>query len=142
MVVHGAMTAIKRKIPPQPLRWLYAQGLIKGRSLDYGCGQPPAPWYGMHGYDPHWRPIQPTGTFDTITNNYVLNVVPPDIQKEVILKVYRLLKPGGTAYFAVRRDLPKAGRAGRGTYQRYVILKFPSIKKTSEYEIYKLHKKG
>ena len=138
VTTHGATTAIQRRVPPEPLRWLHNKGLIIGRSLDYGSGR--QCWYGMHCYDPHWRPVRPTGQFDTIVCSYVLNVVPLSVQKDILARIRRLLKPGGAAYIAVRRDLPRSGQVGRGTYQRYVVLRSPSVRKTAGYEIYKIRK--
>jgi hypothetical protein len=138
MSVRGATTAIGRKAPPAPLAWLHSHDLIKGRALDYGCGR--NTWYSMAGYDPHWRPMMPVGKFDTITCVYVLNVVPEAVQHQILKMITTLLKPGGKAFVAVRRDLPRAGRAGRGTTQRYVTLKWPSVRRTSGYEIYVLRK--
>ena len=133
-VVQGASTAIARKSPPQPLVWLYRKGLIKGDALDYGSGR--GRWYGMDAYDPHWRPIKLTYKYDTIVSNYVLNVVDLPTQRRVLAKIRRLLKSGGRAYITVRRDLPKSGKVGRGTFQRYVVLNLPSVRKTTGYEMY------
>lgn len=94
-VIHGAMTAIKRTRPPEPMRWLHDRNLIKGRVLDYGSGR--HRWYGMDAYDPYWRPKRPTGHYDAIVCNYVLNVVPLAVQKTVLAKIRRLLAPCGTA---------------------------------------------
>lgn len=135
-MIHGATTAIQRKVPPEPLRWLHSRGHIEGRALDYGSGR--QCWYGMTCYDPYWRPIKLTGKFNTITCNYVLNVIPLAKQRVVLARIRRLLAPGGTAYITVRRDLPKTGKTGRGTFQRFVILRLPSVRKTSGYEIYRM----
>ena len=137
-MIQGATTAIKRKSPPEPLRWLYTRKLIRGRSLDYGSGRDC--WYKMECYDPHWQPRRPVGKFDTITCVYVLNVVTEPTQKKILAEIKSLLSPGGTAYFAVRRDLPRTGRSGRGVYQRYVLLGLPSIRRTSGHEIYVLRR--
>ncbi len=136
IITQGATTAIVRKSPPQPLAWLHRQGLIKGDALDYGSGR--SKWYGMDAYDPHWRPIKLTHKYDTIVSNYVLNVVSPETQRKVLARIRSLLKSGGIAYISVRRDLPKSGKIGRGTFQRYVVLRLPSIRKTSGYEIYRM----
>lgn len=136
MAVQGSSTAIVRKSPPAPLSWLKSRGLIRGRALDYGCGR--NTWYGMHGYDPYWRPNRITGQFDTIVCNYVLNVVPEKTQRDILHRIRGLLAPGGSAYISVRRDLPRTGAVGRGTFQRYVTLRLPSVRKTTGYEIYLL----
>ena len=56
-------------------------------------------------YDPVSYPRMPKGKFDTITCNYVLNVVPIEEEAKIISSVYRRLKKGGSAYFSVRRGL-------------------------------------
>jgi len=132
--VTGYQTAILRKPPPEPLTWLYKHGLLRGRVLDYGSGR--QHWYDTDYYDPHWAPKPPFGLYDTIVCNYVLNVVDEDTQEDVIRKVKALLKPGGTAYFTVRRDLPKEGKQGRGVWQRYVELNMPTLHKNATREIY------
>lgn len=136
--VTGSSTAIQRKSPPEPLRWLHNNNLIHGRTLDYGSGR--QCWYNMECFDPFWRPIKPTGKFDTITCNYVLNVISPTEQARVLRQIKSLLTSNGCAYISVRRDLPKSGQQGRGTFQHYVVLRLPSIRKTSGYEIYKMRK--
>jgi SAM-dependent methyltransferase len=123
------------------MRWLQQEGLIEGRVLDYGCGRGfDAGHYGFDAYDPNWRPRCVSGTYDTVTCIYVLNVVTGAVAADIILKVRRLLAPGGTAYIAVRRDIPRAGRKGRGCYQRYVTLDAPAIllKETSSFAVYAL----
>lgn len=134
--VQGYQTAIGRKTPPEPLRWLKRRDLIKGRALDYGSGR--GCWYDMECYDPYWKPEYPNGKFDTIVCNYVLNVVDDKTQEEIIRNIRGLMKPGGTAYISVRRDLPTGGRSGRGTYQRYVVLPYESVSKNSTREIYRI----
>jgi ATP adenylyltransferase len=131
-------TAIYRIRPPEPLTWLHNKGLIQGRSLDYGTGH--GTWFGMQGYDPYWLPTKPTGKFETITCLYVLNVVPETEAENIIWNVFNLLKYRVIAYFTVRRDLPKTGKKGRGTWQRFVTLPFRSISKTGTREIYMLEK--
>jgi hypothetical protein len=58
------------------MRFLNSLGLLRGKMLDYGCGRGfDAEYYGMDKYDPHYAPEFPKIKFDTITCNYVLNVV-------------------------------------------------------------------
>lgn len=118
--VYGATTAIVRVKPPVPLRWMQVRSLLKGRCLDYGCGR--GPWLGMEGYDPHWQPRMPPGLFDTVVSVYVLNVVPEHVEQEVLAGMLGKLSQGGTAYAAVRRDIPRQGRKGRKCFQRWVEL--------------------
>lgn len=107
--VTGYRTAIARVSPPAPLQLLHDRGLLKGRALDFGSGR--GHWYGMNTYDPHYQPRMPSGLFDTITCVYVLNVVSPEEEANITHQVISKLKKGGTAYFAVRRDIPKKGTA-------------------------------
>lgn len=137
-MIQGSKTAIKRKAPPLPLRWLQEKKLLLGRVLDYGCGH--GPWFDMEGYDPEYKPTQPTGKFDTIVSVYVLNVVNVTMGVYILKAIRSLLKADGIAYVVVRRDLPKEGKEGRGTFQRYVELDLPSIRKVSSYEIYEVRK--
>ena len=136
--VQGYQTAISRTKPPAPMKWLHDKNLITGRALDYGSGR--MTWYGIKGYDPYWRPTRPTGKFDTIICNYVLNVVNDKTQRKVVRDIKNLLSTRGVAFITVRRDLPRSGKEGKGTFQRYVVLNLPFIRKTSGYEIYVMRK--
>lgn len=130
----GATTAIKRKSPPEPLRWLHERGLLIGRTLDYGCGRDV--WYGMDGYDPYWKPITIVGKYDTITCLYVLNVVNEDDEPGIMNNIKSHL--AGKAYIAVRRDIPVQGKEGRGVRQRYCNLNLPIIDLSRYRAIYEL----
>jgi hypothetical protein len=119
------------------MRWLFNADLIKGRALDYGCGRGfDANYYGLDAYDPVWCPASIEGRYDTITCLYVLNVIDASAQKNVLQQLKELLADGGTAYVAVRRDLPKDGKPGRGCFQRYVELDVKKVRETSGYAIY------
>ena len=120
---------------------LQIQELLQGRVLDYGCGRGfDADQLDLEKYDPHWFPKEPEGLFDTITCIYVLNVVSEETQTWIIENVSKLLTPGGHAYFAVRRDLPREGEEGRGTWQQFVLLDLPLLTQKSTFAIYKLSK--
>jgi SAM-dependent methyltransferase len=124
----GARTAMTRSKPSLPMLELEKRGLLTGRMLDYGAGKGlDADHFGMEKYDPTFWPQRPTTTFDTITCNYVLNVVPPDAEDEILADIEDLLAPGGTAYIAVRRDVKEDGLTGSGTYQRWVSLDLPIL---------------
>ena len=71
------------------------------------------------GYDYYYRPDYPEGKFDTIICNYVLNVLEPYAQAEVMMNVTNLLSPKGTAYFAVRRDLTEEGFRLHAIHKQY-----------------------
>lgn len=140
-------TAKQRDTPSLPIRMLFERKLIHGRVLDYGCG------FGQDvrflrsegieatGYDPHYFPELPTEKFDTIVCFYVLNVLFPDEQTDVLMNVSSLLKPDGRAYFAVRRDITRDGFRthqlhGKPVYQCNVKLPFKSVYLNENTEFY------
>lgn len=144
---HPYLTAIKRTAISAPTRYLQQKGLIVGRILDYGCGygfdtdELKKQGFDIEGYDYYWRPDYPNGSFDTIICNYVLNVLEPYAQAEVLMNVASLLKPKGNAYFAVRRDLTEEGFRLHAihkeyTYQCNVILPYKSLLSNSGFELY------
>lgn len=144
---HPYLTAIKRTNLSVPTRFLKDNNLLKGRILDFGCGygfdtdELHRQGYNITGYDYYYRPDFPEGKFDTIICNYVLNVLEPYAQAEVMMNVTNLLKPDGTAYFAVRRDLKEEGFRLHAihrqyTYQCNVKLPFKSLECNSSYELY------
>ncbi len=141
------LTAIPRPRESYPTRFLFKSNKIKGKVLDFGCG------HGMDvhflknqgidavGYDPFYLPNYPTEKFDTILCHYVLNVLMQKEQTFVLMSISELLKPSGSAYFSVRRDLQKVGfrthiKYNVQTYQCNVRLNEASIHKTEHCEIY------
>lgn len=145
---YSYLTAISRTNHSVPVRWLKAQGLLKGRILDYGCGrgfdtiQLSEDGFECECYDPHYQPIMPTGRFDTIICIYVLNVLLKREQNDVVADIQDRLNVDGKAYFAVRRDIRKEGwrwyDAKRQTYQENATLSLPIIYKTHKFCIYEL----
>ena len=144
---HPYLTAIKRTDLSVPTRYLLGKGLLKGRILDFGCGfgydtdELKRQGLDIVGYDYYYRPDYPTGQFDTIICNYVLNVLEPYAQAEVLMNVSNLLKPTGSAYYAVRRDLTEEGFRLHAihkqyTYQCNVKLPYKSLVSNSSYELY------
>ncbi|AFZ46818.1 histidine triad (HIT) protein [Cyanobacterium stanieri PCC 7202] len=144
---YSHLTAIERKYLSFPARYLLNKKLLHGKVLDFGCG------FGndvrklreknidITGYDPHYFPDYPQHKFDTIICFYVLNVLFPEDQEDVIMAIAHILKPSGKAYFAVRRDLKKEGYRThyihkKPTYQRIVNLTFESLYKDEFCEIY------
>ena len=125
-------TAIARKSLSVPAKWLEEQGALGGRVLDFGCGRGGDVErllemdYDIEGYDPVHGPPMPDGPFDTIMCNYVLNVVDPDTEAEILRVISGLLSPDGVAYLAVRQDVAHHGvegsQTGAGTFQRDVHL--------------------
>jgi len=147
MLNHPYLTAIKRTDLSVPTRYLLQHYLLKGRILDFGCGfgydtdELKKRGFDIVGYDYYYRPDFPEGKFDTIICNYVLNVLEPYAQAEVLMNVTNLLSPKGTAYFAVRRDLAEEGFRLHAihkqyTYQCNVILPFVSLVSNNSYELY------
>jgi ATP adenylyltransferase len=141
------LTAIERTSMSFPTRWLKQNNLLKGEMLDFGCGygidtdQLKEQGFNVVGYDNHYRPDYPIKRFDTIICNYVLNVLEPNEQAEVLMSVSELLKPTGKAYFAVRRDLKSEGFRTHyvhklPTYQSNVILPYKSVFTNENCEIY------
>jgi hypothetical protein len=130
----SARTAIQRKGPSLPARWISSRGYLSGyRCLDYGCGRgQDARWLGIEGYDPAYQPGRPVGPYNVILCTYVLNTVTPEEQRYIMGRIGFLLTPNGTAYLTVRRDIPEAGTAT----QRYVRLALESVRRTATYEIY------
>lgn len=122
--VTGKSTAPTRKNVPEPIRWLRDHGLELGgkRVLDFGCGRASGYKSEWDNYDPYWHPEYPTGKYDIIFCCYVLNVVTTDEANNIMDEMYRLLATSGKIYIAVRRDLPREGKPGRGCYQRFVTL--------------------
>lgn len=140
-------TAKERDSLSFPAKYLLNNNLLKGKILDFGCGFGKdvellqAKGFEIAGYDPYFFPDFPTQTFDTIICFYVLNVLLPEEQAQVLMNVSLLLKPQGKAYFAVRRDVQYEGYRMHKlhkqlTYQCNVKLPYQSIFKNESCEIY------
>lgn len=140
-------TAIERTYLSFPARLLLEKNLLKGKILDFGCGLGNdvkllrQKGFDIRGYDPHYFPEYPQEKFDTVICFYVLNVLFPEEQANVLMEVSRLLKPGGKAYYAVRRDIKKEGFREhfvhkKPTYQCLVKLPFKSFYSDEYCEIY------
>ncbi len=132
-------TAIARKSPSVPMKRLATAGRLVGRMLDYGCGRGcDARTYGMDSYDPHFQPVMPDGTFETITCNYVLNVIASESERESVLRDIRSrLSAGGCAYITVRNDRKALnGYTSKGTWQGLVVLDLPVVHKCADYITY------
>jgi len=134
-------TALKRDKPSKPLTVLKDLKLLKGDLLDYGCGQGfDAGYFEMDKYDPYYSPDHPKSKYDTITCVYVLNVLHPNKEKDVLNDIKSLLKKSGVAYIAVRRDVKSDTYTDKGTFQRNVLLPLPVIFENPWCCIYKLKK--
>ena len=144
---HPHLTAIHRDSMSAPSRYLLENNLLKGRILDFGCGYGFDTDFLKHkgfditGYDSYYRPESPEGKYDTIICNYVLNVLEPYEQADVLMDVSNFLSPGGCAYFTVRRDLKEEGFRihyihKEYTYQCNVRLPYLSLERNASFEIY------
>jgi len=141
------LTVKNRRWPPFPTKQLYLKGHIKGKVLDFGCGTEvdvdflKSHGLDVQGYGPFYKPEFPTGKFDCILCNYVLNVLLAEEQAHVLMAISELLKPDGKAFYAVRRDISQNGfrynpKHRCKTYQCNVVLPFKSILLTDHCEIY------
>ncbi len=127
--------------------WLRKNNLLKREILDFGCGFGTdveilkSDGFNITGYDNYYFKDYPDKKFDTITCIYVLNVLEDVEQTDVLMSVSELLKPGGKAFFAVRRDLKKEGfrihyKHKKPTFQTNVRLPYKSIFINEYCEIY------
>lgn len=139
-------TAIKRVKPSLPMQYLAQNDLLIGRKLDFGCGQGfDAQNFDMEKYDPYFAKTMPEGQFDTITCNYVLNVIQDNSAVlDVLDTILAKLVPTGTAYISVRADVKQDGPTTKG-YQRNIHLdkittayNLQLIKSNTGFRMYKL----
>jgi|YNPMSStandDraft_2_1061718.scaffolds.fasta_scaffold05761_3 ATP adenylyltransferase len=141
------LTVKERREPSFPTRFLWKEGYLQGRILDFGCGLGAdvdflrRKGFEVVGYDPYYFPELPQGKFDTILCLYVLNVLLPEEQAHVLMAVSELLKPQGRAFFSVRRDISRDGyrthlKHGVKVYQCNVKLPYRSIHCSESSEIY------
>lgn len=145
--LNSHLTAIERTSLSYPARILLNKKKIVGKALDFGCGIGKDVELLQHkgfdivGYDPYYFPEFQTEKFDTILCFYVLNVLLPEEQAEVLMNVSHLLKPNGKAYFAVRRDIQYEGFRihklhKKETYQCSIKLGYLSVFKNENCELY------
>lgn len=145
--LYAHLTAKERTQLSFPSKYLKNKGLLTGRILDYGCGFGKdvevlsRQGYDITGYDPHYFPEWPFGKYDTIICQYVLNVLKPEEQALVLMRVSSLLAPNGKAYFAVRRDITYEGFRmhkvhKKPTFQMLVKLPYESVYRNENCEIY------
>lgn len=144
---YNHLTAKERETLSFPARLLLNKNLLAGAVLDFGCGFGKdvellsVKGINIAGYDKHYFPEYPTNQFDTIICIYVLNVLMQEEQTNVLMEISRLLKPGGKAYFAVRRDIQHEGFRTHKihqklTYQCNVVLNYSSVFRNDNCEIY------
>jgi diadenosine tetraphosphate (Ap4A) HIT family hydrolase len=145
--IYSHLTAKERTKLSVPAHFLLEKNLLQGKILDFGCGFGKdvellrGANFEVVGYDPFYFPSMPIDSFDTILCIYVLNVLQPEQQSEVLMNISKLLKPLGKAFFAVRRDVTFEGFRThkihqKPTYQCVVKLPYRSIFQNESYEIY------
>jgi hypothetical protein len=136
------LTAINRTKLSTPMRKLQENGLLIGNVLDYGSGRGnDAKLLGIEQYDPYYHPTYPNeNQYDTITCNYVLNVVTGSEQVSILSNLQKLLTTGGKAYVSVRNDLKLPQQKGRGCKQVQVHLTLPIVTQNSNFKMYLLTK--
>ena len=143
--IYSYNTAITRKSISAPTKYLLSKNLLTGSILDFGCGKGydsyylKSKGYDVTSYEPHWNPLDYSNKkYNTIICNYVLNVLNEEDEKIAISKILSALKPGGTAFISVRRDLKKEGWTSRGL-QRNVKLNFDIVyEKRRSFAIYSI----
>jgi len=91
-------------------------GAVQGPVLDYGSGlgQSSQIFKGrdLAQYEPNPKPglkkanpkisEHPSGTWPTVVNSFVLNVVPPEVRTDILGKIAALVAPGGHAIIGTR----------------------------------------
>jgi hypothetical protein len=139
---YSEKTAIVRKKPSVPIRWLMKNRNMCGKALDYGCGHGfDANYYAMEKYDPHHWPADMTEVayrYDVIVCTYVLNVLKPEDVSVVLNEIYNLLKTGGKAYITVRRGKLAEGKTSKGFQYSVFLPRLKSIRRLPTYEIYEM----
>lgn len=141
------LTAKKREALSYPAKIVMNRELLSGEILDYGCGYGKdvellkERGFSIEGYDKYYAPDFPTKKYDTILCFYVLNVLLPEEQAQVLMELSQLIKPTGKVYIAVRRDVKYEGYRmhklyQQQTYQCNVVLKSKSIFQNDSCEIY------
>ena len=145
MLDKSFLTAIGRKKISRPTLMLFEAGKLRGKMLDYGCGRSVdlTTFSGADRYDPFYWPLKPVWPYDTIICHYVLNVIPYEPVRDLVINtVHDLLQYDGCAYFTVRRDKKKLnGWTKRGTWQGWVELDLPIFEENSNFCIYEMKRK-
>jgi|TARA_Y100000310_G_C20704273_1_gene833450 hypothetical protein len=109
---YGGATSMSRG--SAPLKVWRAKKLLKGKVLDFGCGQDV---HEFTRYDAFTCPDVSVlrKSYDTVMCNYVVNVQPSDhLITEIVCLLSKLIKPGGTVLIAAvnSRDLDYTDAAG------------------------------
>jgi diadenosine tetraphosphate (Ap4A) HIT family hydrolase len=145
--LYSHLTAKERESLSFPAKMLLNKNFLTGDVLDFGCGFGKdvellkARGINIVGYDKHYFSEYPQKRFDTIICFYVLNVLLPEEQANVLMELSQLVKPNGKVFIAVRRDLQFEGYRThkihqKKTYQCNVVLNSKSIFRNENCEIY------
>lgn len=111
MQIKSHNTAIGRNKLSAPMKTLFCHGAISKdkKILDFGCGRGSdvtllqEKGFKIEGYDLHFKPSLPQGSFDLVTCIYVLNTIPDKNDRmNVIKNAWRKVSPGGQLFLAVR----------------------------------------
>lgn len=143
-------TAIKRKAPSRPLKYLLKNRLLhkKDKIFDYGSGRGDdalflrCNGFNVHKWDPHWYPNSKSlhKSYDVVLCTYVLNVVGVSTRKQIITELKSLTGSNGKVYITVRRDLANNHIISKiGTHQYMVHLPFKILYENSSYCIYEVN---
>ena len=151
MLANSHKTAIHRRKPSAPCRWLYENDKIVCPILDWGCGLMADAMFllrntGMvYGYDPHYSPTPPAQgeKFNTVLCTYVLNTIPGYFDRcKIVEESLQYLARGGWLYVSIRsRPSDLLGWTKRGTWQGYVgqqlhVGGFDLVANVSDFEIW------
>ena len=107
------LTAIERTYLSFPAKQLLDKNLLKGKILDFGCGFGndvkllQQKGFDVKAYDPYYFPEYPDNKFDTIICFYVLNVLFPEEQANVLMEVSHLLNSQEQICFSQRVSSPQ-----------------------------------
>ena len=125
-------------------RWLVENKRVREPVLDFGCGHGfDADHFGWTGYDPYYRQQEPSGTFNTVICNHVLNMLTRESRQSVLSSIQKFLNDDGNAWLVVPRNIPVIGKLGaRKRIQNYVVYDLPSVYDDDQLEIYQLAPKA
>lgn len=144
------LTAISRTKPSATCTYLYENSLLNGKVLDFGCDKGKdveflsAKQVDVSGFDPFYSPYYNLldQKYDVVMCNFVLNVIENSEERnDVVNQIRELLNKDGVAYIAVRNDKSNLkGYTKRRTWQGYIELPYPVVKRTSSYVLYEVRK--
>jgi 2-polyprenyl-3-methyl-5-hydroxy-6-metoxy-1,4-benzoquinol methylase len=152
-ILHAHKTAIQRRGPSAPVRLLLERGWVSGTVLDLGCGRGAdvrhlsGLGFDVTASDSFYVPLDLEGrVFDTVLSIYVLNVLPVEVEDEVLTDARSHVAPGGSLYIATRNDVKVDGFTRSGTFQRRVRLEesmgYRSVRLTGRFSLWRWSNRG